>query len=266
MDELVPGVWLEQALAQGFPTVAAVVIGAKRVVVVDSLTSPGDMAAARALAERDGGSRPMTLVNTHHHWDHVYGNAAFADSEIVAHEACRRLMLSPPSGEEAPAPPPEGVPLPSMTFAGSLILHDAAESAHVIPAPGHSEDSVVVLLERRGILFAGDALEWPLPSLGSGSDVDAWFGTIAGLRALAPKLIVPSHGPAMGARLLDANERYLEALAAAVDRAGRRAASDDVPRLPGRDFVGPDADLSEVYERSHASNVKWLWEWDGRRR
>ena len=41
-----------------------------------------------------------TLINTHHHGDHTYGNYLFGGATIVAHERCREQMLAfgPPGG------------------------------------------------------------------------------------------------------------------------------------------------------------------------
>src|SRR5919108_6389729 len=36
---------------------------------------------------------PRTVINTHHHGDHTYGNGVFAaDATIIGHEACRAEM------------------------------------------------------------------------------------------------------------------------------------------------------------------------------
>src|SRR5215469_10323406 len=40
-------------------------------------------------------SQPVrTLVNTHHHGDHTYGNCLFTGATIVAHERCRDEVLA----------------------------------------------------------------------------------------------------------------------------------------------------------------------------
>src|ERR1700734_3538593 len=39
--------------------------------------------------------RPVrTLINTHHHGDHTFGNCLFTGATIVAHERCREEMLA----------------------------------------------------------------------------------------------------------------------------------------------------------------------------
>ena len=39
------------------------------------------------------GQPVRTLINTHHHGDHTFGNYLFAEATIVAHEKCRQEML-----------------------------------------------------------------------------------------------------------------------------------------------------------------------------
>jgi len=36
-------------------------------------------------------TKPIVVINTHYHWDHVWGNHCFEDSIIVASEKCREL-------------------------------------------------------------------------------------------------------------------------------------------------------------------------------
>ncbi len=259
LEEFAPGIWLQQGLAEGFPTVAGVVLTEAHAIVIDTLTSPRDMDPVMALLRERAGLRRVLVVNTHHHWDHVYGNACFATADIVSHAACRRLLLSSPGEDSSPPRPPEGLVLPNVTFTGDVIVSDVDETVHLMPAPGHSEDSIIVFLERRGVLFGGDAVEWPLPSFGIGSDVDAWLGTIRELRALGAELIIPSHGPVMDATLLDANERYMESLLAAVAAGRRRGLQADELELAAEDFVAPGVVLSDVSLASHAANVAWLW-------
>ena len=221
MKEIAAGVWLHEATAEGFPTAAVVTLTAGIALVVDTLTGPADMAPVLTLLRQRAGSRRVVVVNTHHHWDHVYGNAAFPEAEIVGHRLCRELLLARPA-EEEPPPPAEGVRLPTLTFDGHLTWHQDDEVIELVHAPGHSPDSIAVFLRRRRMLLAGDALKWPLPSYAAGTHVATWLATIGRLRRLDPAVIVPGHGPVMDAGLLDANERYLRALSAAVAGARQR--------------------------------------------
>jgi glyoxylase-like metal-dependent hydrolase (beta-lactamase superfamily II) len=76
-----------------YVTNSAIVIGEEAVLVVDSGASPG---GARRLIEavRTVSDRPIRyLVDTHFHFDHAFGNAAFGpDTVVIAHEATRALL------------------------------------------------------------------------------------------------------------------------------------------------------------------------------
>jgi cyclase len=72
---------------------SAIVVGDESVLVVDSGATPS---GARALVQavRTVSDRPIRyLVDTHFHFDHAFGNAAFgAETVIVGHEATRALL------------------------------------------------------------------------------------------------------------------------------------------------------------------------------
>ncbi|HET6496748.1 MAG TPA: MBL fold metallo-hydrolase, partial [Thermoleophilia bacterium] len=174
-------IWLRQVDAEGFPTVGAVVFTQRRAFVIDTLTQPADMEPARALLREGGVSRRLAVINTHHHWDHVYGNAAFAGEDIVGHHSCPGLLAAQLAGDSPPAPPAPaaGVPLPCLTFDTRLTYADGAEVVRLVHAPGHSEDSIIVFLSGARILFAGDALEWPFPSMGRDSRSGLWLRSMA---------------------------------------------------------------------------------------
>jgi glyoxylase-like metal-dependent hydrolase (beta-lactamase superfamily II) len=52
-------------------------------VVIDTWSSPSAAAVGRKLAEHTFQKRVSHILNTHHHWDHIFGNQAFHDAIIV---------------------------------------------------------------------------------------------------------------------------------------------------------------------------------------
>ena len=92
---VIPNVYLAVAAEQAFINCnSAVIVLEDGVLVVDSQSTP---AAARALIAEIGKVTPKPIrwvVNSHMHWDHVQGNAAYvgkwpAGAEIIATEATR---------------------------------------------------------------------------------------------------------------------------------------------------------------------------------
>ena len=262
MEQLTADVWVHRLDAEGFPTVAAVVLTPTRAFVVDTLMRTQDMSPVlELLAERAGGRR-LVIVNTHHHWDHVYGNAAFPGVDIVAQRACPRLILAQgtTADESVPRQPPEGVPLPTVTFGDRLTYSDGLETVHLLHTPGHSEDSLVVFLAGARLLFAGDTLEWPLPNFCQRDGKDIWIHTLRQLKQLPVDLIVPSHGPAMGKALIDANERYIIKVYETVAAAKRAGAGRHDLVMPASAFLAADVVVDEVYAHAHVANLAWAWD------
>ena len=76
-----------------YVTNSVVIVGDESLLVVDSGASPN---GARSLIQaiRTVSDRPIRyLVDTHFHFDHAFGNAAFgADTVVIAHETTRALL------------------------------------------------------------------------------------------------------------------------------------------------------------------------------
>ncbi len=65
----------------------------KGLVVVDDSGFPSTARKMRAIIEREFKRTDFAFViNTHFHWDHAWGNQAFPEATIIAHEDCPALM------------------------------------------------------------------------------------------------------------------------------------------------------------------------------
>lgn len=61
----------------------------KGLVVVDVSGSPYTAAIIRKIVEREFGRNDFAyVIDTHHHWDHAWGNQVFSDTKIIGHENC----------------------------------------------------------------------------------------------------------------------------------------------------------------------------------
>ena len=262
MKQVAPGVWAHSIHAEGFPTLSAVVLTPRLALVVDTLTGPSEVAPVAEFVASEAGERRVVVVNTHHHWDHVFGNAAFADTDIVAQRACPRLIRAELQGgdESLRLPPPECVPLPNVTFGDRLSYVDDAGAIHLIHTPGHSEDSLVVFLSESRLLFGGDTVEWPLPNFSQRDGRDHWIRTLRQLKQLPADLIVPAHGPAMGKQIIDANERYVAGVYEAVAAAKAAGATRGELDLPAERFLAAGVAVDDVYAGAHRENLLWAWD------
>jgi glyoxylase-like metal-dependent hydrolase (beta-lactamase superfamily II) len=157
--------------------------GSASVVVVDP--GPGDEGHLRRVhAEAVAGDRRVAaILLTHGHPDHSAGAARFAEltgAPVRAADPARRLG-------------PEGL-------ADGDVVTAAGCELRVVASPGHSADSVCLLLPADGALFTGDTV------LGRGTTVIASDGNLGDylrslrqLRDLAGAsevgLLLPGHGP-----------------------------------------------------------------------
>jgi len=77
----------------------------KGIVVVDTTPSPETASQLRRVIEETfGRSDFVYTINTHHHVDHFFGNQAFADTMVIAHDRAPQRMrdLIPETGHPAP--------------------------------------------------------------------------------------------------------------------------------------------------------------------
>ena len=77
---------------------AAIFVNARDVLVVDAHSKPSAAAALIAQIKKDITAKPVRyLVNSHFHWDHTQGDAAYkaggAKVDIIASEATKQLMI-----------------------------------------------------------------------------------------------------------------------------------------------------------------------------
>ncbi len=262
MKQLAPDVWTHAIDAEGFPTLSAVILTPRLAIVVDTLTGPRDMEPVVEFLAAEAAGRRHAVVNTHHHWDHVYGNAAFGDADIIAQRGCPRLILAEMQGgdESLHLPPAEGVPLPNVTFGDRLTYADEGETVHLIHTPGHSEDSLVVFLAGSRLLLGGDTVEWPLPNFCQRDGREAWVRTLRQLKQLPVDLVVPAHGPAMDKQIIDANERYVADVYEAVAAAKASGAARGDLDLSPAGFLADGVVVDDVYEAVHRDNLLWAWD------
>jgi len=58
----------------------------KGIVVIDTTTSPALAARLKKIVVRElGRDNFIYTINTHHHWDHVFGNQTFKETTIISH-------------------------------------------------------------------------------------------------------------------------------------------------------------------------------------
>jgi glyoxylase-like metal-dependent hydrolase (beta-lactamase superfamily II) len=167
--ELAPGVYA--LTAEGDPNVGAIE-AEDFLVCFEARATP--VAARRWLAMlRERTDKPVRyLVLSHYHAVRVLGASAFQASEIITHEATRRLIAErgradweselgrmPRLFEEPDSIP--GLTWPTLTFSERLVIPLGGERELVLQhcGRGHTAGDIVAWLPTERILFAGDLVE-----------------------------------------------------------------------------------------------------------
>ncbi|MET9295529.1 MBL fold metallo-hydrolase [Streptomyces sp. NPDC003077] len=207
---------------------------------------------ARLLRERIadcGAPMPRTIVTTHHHGDHTYGNGVFVPgATVIGHEACRREQLA--AGLQLHQMWPEvdygdvRVIAPSLTYTDSLTVHVGDIEVRVLhPGVAHTPGDSIVWLPEQRVVFTGDLVF-------EGGTPFVFMGSVAGslralevLRALDAETVVPGHGRVCGPEVYDTVERYLRFVADLAEE-GRAAGRTPLETARGAD-LGEFAALRE---------------------
>jgi cyclase len=102
---------------------------------------------------------------------------------------------------------------PNLTFARRLAFHGTDRSAELLTyAGGHTESDAVLFLPQEGIAFMSDLLFiGHHPYLGGG-DPERLLHILEAVSDLAPKLLVPGHGPVGTAESLEQMRQYVSTL------------------------------------------------------
>ena len=94
LDEVAPGVFA--AIAQGVPYYVAnsvVVVGRDAVLLVDSSAGTNEARALREAIHRVTDRPVRYVVDTHFHFDHALGHAAFPEALTIGHDATRAGLV-----------------------------------------------------------------------------------------------------------------------------------------------------------------------------
>ena len=272
LEEVSDGVWAYlQPDGSWWLNNTGFLVGSSGVISVDTTSTEK---RTRAYLEAVAGvtDRPVrTLVNTHHHGDHTFGNYLLPAATIVAHENTRTELLAfgLPSnngfwedvdwGDVQLAPP-------FLTYDRGVTLwsDDLRCELTYVGTPAHTTNDSLLWIPERSVLFCGDLLfNGGTPFLLMGSVTGAIEVLETVVRPLGARTIVAGHGPVSGPELIDDVLGYLRFVQ---DLAGRAHAAGLTPLAAARESdLGPYADLLDA-ERIVGNLHRAYSELDGRER
>lgn len=167
-------------------------------VVIDTFPFPQETSEVLDFIQHLAVQGVRYVINTHYHADHTYGNYLFAEAEIIAHRLTRETLarLGPENLAKAKQETNEladvQIRLPDLTFETELYVHLGGRTLHLMHTPGHTDDSIVVMVEGDKILFTGDTV-MPVPYIVWGDQAKS-VEALQFVQDLRPENIVQGHG------------------------------------------------------------------------
>jgi cyclase len=167
-------------------------------VVIDTLPFPQETQQVREFALRRCPRGIRYVVNTHHHADHIYGSYLFPEAELIAHRRCRQILLK--VGQESldqakiqtPALSDVELRVPQLVFETDLLLRLGEKTIHLMHAPGHAPDGIMVHIREDKVLVASDVVT-PVPIV-VGGEPDQLIKSLKLIKTLSLENVVQGHG------------------------------------------------------------------------
>jgi cyclase len=216
-------------------------VGPQGVISIDSCSTERRTRAYLAAIAAVTPAPVRTVVNTHHHGDHTFGNCLFPGAAIVGHELTRAeaLAFGPPRELPIWDGPDWGdltLDPPFVTFTDEIAVHAGDLRAQVrhVGTAAHTTNDSVVWIPGRSVLFCGDLIfNGGTPFLLMGSVAGAIEVLEQVVVPLGAQTIVPGHGPVFsGPEPVEATLDYLRFV---LDLAARARAAGVPPLAAARD-------------------------------
>ncbi len=233
--EVEPGVFAIYEPAQWQEVISYLIIGNDNALLFDTGNGIGNIqAVVEQLTDK-----PVTVLNSHTHFDHVGGNHQFSQilsvSTAFSVANSRGLDNEMVKTEASPEALCHGLP-PGVTqtdhrilpfeITGQVregtIIDLGTRKLEVLQVPGHTDDSIALLDRDAGFLWTGDTFyEGPIWLYFPETDLAAYRQSIARLATLAPELtaLFPAHNtPKASPDLLIETQKAFEQVLAGTAR------------------------------------------------
>ncbi|MCW8845359.1 MAG: MBL fold metallo-hydrolase [Gammaproteobacteria bacterium] len=207
--EVGPGIFAIYEPFQWQEVISYLIIGIDEALLFDTGNGLGDIkAVVDQLTDK-----PVAVLNSHTHFDHIGGNFQFdkilsvstAFSIANSHGVENDMVTMEASPEALCKGLPMGVTqaghrIKSFTIAKTVKQGDIIDLGNrkleILQVPGHTDDAIALLDREAGFLWTGDTFyEGPIWLYFPETDLAAYKQSIARLAALAPQLnaLFPAH-------------------------------------------------------------------------
>lgn len=210
VQQLADDTWIYLPQWQRLEPTVGLILTSEGWVVIDGGNSPTHARRVLNAMRRIREAPIRYVINTHRHFDHVFGNQVF-DAPVIASQRCRQRFRANLEDDWAPhrvqrwlrdemlphtsaltaedfdglAPVP-----PSISFQSALTLDVGETELQLTPSQGaHSDDHISVFLPEQRILFVGDAFYFH----DSEGKITRWLKLLDELVQWEAETIVPGH-------------------------------------------------------------------------
>lgn len=201
LRQLVPDVYiLDSPFVQ---SKRGLILDATGATMIDTSVAFDETRMMIAQAEK-AGTPLRRLLLTHSHFDHSAGSQLLPNIERIAQRRAGDWMLSEHAANylaQRPAEHPDleliSITLPTLEITGPAMIRLSGRSLALLPTPGHSPDSMSIVLEPDGVLFAGDTVVTCFPPIIQDGSGFAEIESLQSILELDFHYLVPGHGPVL---------------------------------------------------------------------
>ncbi len=151
LKQLNPRLYL---MDEGHMATGYIVIGDDKAAIIDTMNGYNDLyKVVRSITDK-----PVIVINTHGHPDHIYGNIYFEEAYLNPKDNELALMFeNEPEFKDQIQKYGLSMP-PFKPISGGDVIDLGGKTLEVYDLPGHTPGGIVLLLKEDRILFTGDSV------------------------------------------------------------------------------------------------------------
>ena len=192
---------------QGYMVNSTLILGETSAILIDTGFTDEIGAHLAAVVAKLTKKPVKAIINTHHHGDHSFGNAAFPGAKVISSEMCRKLLIEG-EGEwlgiiqgalGRKLPNTRAVPA-SEVYASKTktdVVIDGVKLTFWVPEAAHTAGDMMIWLPEDRVLVGGDITVNQITPNFRDANVKLWIATLGEVQAMPAKTIIPGHGPLM---------------------------------------------------------------------